>query len=233
MPFQSAVNAYPAPGLEGGWASVNQHFSRLQPNTGDPTESAYASWRVGPAGVIVGRFAFCQMSTGLVSSAHPGTTGVVVAFVQRDQPVFITAFLGETANNMYAGQEISVLDACDVWARFAAGAAGGLPVYASYADGSAIASATAPVGTAVTVTNTSGTAALNVTSGTLYPGQPITGTGVPAGAYIISVSGATATMSANSTAAVTSVTPGTGLLTRWTTDSVAAAGELAKISTRG
>jgi hypothetical protein len=233
MPFQSSVNAQPAPGLEGGWASVNPHASRLQPSTGDPTEAAYASWKVGASGVIVGRFAFCQISTGLVTSAHPGTTGVVVAFVQRDQPVFITAYLGQASNLMYAGQEISVLDACDVWCRFAAGAAAISPVYASYADGSAIASAAAPT-TTYSVTTTSGSTALTGIGAGAVAGQPISGTGIPAGAFLATLTGTTGTLSANATASGTvTATATTGFLTRWTTDSAAAAGELAKISTRG
>lgn len=55
--------------------------------------------------------------------------------------------------------------------------------------------------TSQTVTLTSGSATFTVTSATnLRVNQPLTGTGVPSGAYITTISGTTITMSANATA---------------------------------
>jgi hypothetical protein len=251
MPFQNTTpRQYLAPGVEGGWASFNPHVSLLQPNTGDLSEANAASWKVGLGGAIVGRFAFADVVTGQVTSAHPGTGAnfvegsngqpgrVRVGFVQRDQISLITVWLGENGNTVQPGAGITLITRGDVWARFAAGAAVGSFVFASYADGSAIAGATStpPTATGVTATTTSGSPNITaVTGGTLLPGQPVSGTGIPAGTYIVSVSGTTAVLSANATASGTGVaiTQTTAFLTQWRVDSLAAAGDIAKISVWG
>lgn len=243
--FQTSVKPYLAPGLEGGWAGVNTEISMLQPNTGDLADPATGSWKVGTAGAIVGNFAFADTVTGLVTSSHPGTGAIMsdtapgrirVGFVQRDQVVMITQWLAGEGSTVQPGTGITLLTRGDVWDRFAGGAAVGSFVFASYADGSAIAGATTtpPQSAAITVTNTSGQPTLTITAGpTPAVGSPLTGTGVPAGAYVVSVAGSVVTMSANSTAGVTSVTAATGVLTPWRVDSVSAAGELSKISVWG
>lgn len=238
MPFQTSVLSEPAPGLEGGWASTNPHTSMLNPNNGDPTTSGYSSWKAGTAGVIVGRFAFADTITGLVTSAHPGTSNVRVGFVHRYHPVLIQGYLGTSFMGLYAGQEVDVADGGDFWLRIAAGSAPGPKLFASYADGSAIPGAAGATITATGVTATTTNGSPNLTAaagGTLYPGQPISGTGIPAGTYIVSTSGATAVMSANATASGTAVaiTQTTAFETRWYVDSFAPSGGLSKISTRG
>jgi len=248
--FQRSVNAYIAPGVKGGWASANPHVSLLQANTGDLSEAASGSWKVGTTGVIIGQFAFADTVTGLVTSANPGTGAlftegasgqpgrVRVGFVQRDQVSLITAYLGENTSAMQPGFGVTLITRGDVFAQFAAGAAIGSYVFASFADGSAIAGATStpPTATGVTVTTTNGSANLTaVAGGTLVPGQPVSGTGIPAGAYIVSVSGATAVLSANATAGGTNValTQTTAAPTNYRVDSPAAAGDIAKISVWG
>lgn len=243
--FQTSVNQYLAPGVVGGWASANPHVSLLQPNNGDLSDPTSGSWKVGAAGAIIGNFAFADVVTGLVTSSNPGTGALFsdtapgrirVGFVQRDQVSLITPYLGSDTLSVLPGFGITLLSRGDVWAEFAAGAAVGSFVFASYADGSPIAGATntPPTGSAVTVTNTSGQPTLTVTSGTVPAvGSPLSGTGVPAGAYVVSVAGNVVTMSANSTANVTSVTPTTAALTPWRVDSLAAAGDIAKISVWG
>jgi hypothetical protein len=237
MPFQTSVNQFLAPGLPGGWAGSNPYVSLVPPNTGDLTATNAASWRVGATGAILGNFAFADSATGLVTAGHPGTVGPIrIGFVQRDQMALITNYLGETAVTLFAGQPITLMTRGDFWARFAAGATVGQYVFASYADGSPIAQATntPPTGSAVTVTNTSGQPTLTVTAGTVPAvGSPLSGTGVPAGAYVVSVNGNVVTMSANSTAGVTSVTATTAFLTEFRVASLAAAGEIAKISVWG
>nr|DAL40979.1 MAG TPA_asm: hypothetical protein [Caudoviricetes sp.] len=70
-----------------------------------------------------------------------------------------------------------------------------------------IVDAVIPGDISATVTNTNGTATLTVTAGTVPAvGMALFGTGVPAGAYVSAVAGNTVTMSANSTAGVTSIT---------------------------
>lgn len=247
MPFQTSVSAAVAPGLPGGWASFNPHSSMLQPNTGDLTLPNAFSWRVGAGGAIVGNFAFADTITGLVTSAAPGTGAVRtdtapgrlrVGFVQRDQIVLLTTWLVNAGLVVQPGNGITLLSAGDVWTKFAAGATDGQFVFASYADGSAIAGSTTtlPTATGVTATTTSGSPNLTaIAGGTLLPGQPVSGTGIPAGAYIVSTSGSTAVLSANATASGTGValTQTTSALTRYRVVGGAAAGELAKISVQG
>lgn len=246
MPFQSAVRRYIAPGVKGGWASANPHASLLQSNNGDlgETASPIAVWMVGAAGVIVGQFAFADTVTGEVTSSSPGgalmtdtTAGTVrVGFVQRDQFALITPYMAGSGVTLFEGQPVTLLAEGDVWAEFAGGAAIGQFVFASYADGSAIAGATStpPTAAATTVTNTSGQPTLVVTAGPIPAvGSPITGTGVPAGTRVISVVGTTVTMSANSTAGVTSITATTAAPTPYRVASVAANGDIAKITAQG
>lgn len=236
MPFQSTVNQYPAPGLEGGWASVNEHFSMLIPTTGDPALANFIAWRVGPAGQVVARFGFAAPD-GSVQNVHPGVANVQIGWVHRYQPVINPGWLQQSGALMYPGQEVDIVDSMDTWMRFAAGATLGQKVFASYTDGSAIAgtAGTPPTATGVTASTTNGSPNLTaVAGGTLSPGQPISGTGIPAGTYIVSTSGATAVMSANATATGTGValTQTTAIETRWYVKSVAAAGELARCATR-
>lgn len=249
--FQNTIpRQFLAPGVEGGWASANPHVSMLQPNTGDLTDANAASWKVGAAGAIIGRFAFADVVTGQVTSAHPGTGAnfvegpsgqpgrVRVGFVQRDQISLITAWLAESGMTVQPGAGITLLTRGDVWAKFAAGAAVGAFVFASFADGSAIAgnTSTAPTATGVTATTTNGSPNLTaVAGGTLLPGQPVSGTGIPAGAYIVSATGTTAVLSANATASGSgiAITQTTAFLTQWRVDSLAAAGDIAKISVWG
>lgn len=242
--FQTSVRADIAPGIKGGWASANPHVSLLQPNNGDPANANYASWKAGPAGVTIGQFAFADVVTGLVHSANPGTGAIFSAtqagrirpgFVQRDQTSLITGYLAGEGELVPAGVGITLLAAGDVWAKFAAGAAVGAFVFASYADGSAIAGATSTEPTAsVAATTTSGSPNLTGVGAGAYAGQPISGAGIPAGTYLVSVSGTTAVMSANATASASiTATVTTAALTPWRVDSLAAAGDIAKISVRG
>lgn len=246
MPFQSAVRRYIAPGVKGGWASANPHASLLQSNNGDlgETASPIAIWMVGAAGVIIGQFAFADTVTGQVTSAAPAgvvtsptVAGTVrVGFVQRDQFALITPYMAGSGVTLFQGQPVTLLASGDVWAEFLGGAAVGQFVFASYANGAAIAGATTtpPVAAATTVTNTSGQPTLTVTAGPIPAiGSPITGTGVPAGTRVINVVGSVVTMSANSTAGVTSIVAETAFLTRYRVASPAAAGDIAKISTQG
>lgn len=248
--FQSTnARAYIAPGLEGGWASANPHVSLLQPNFGDLADATSGSWKVGTTGAIVGRFAFADTVTGLVTNAHPGTGlqmqegpnaqpgRVRAAFVQRDQFALITPYLGGDTMALFSGQGISLITRGDVWAKFAAGAAIGSFVFASYADGSCIAVATTTAPTAsVAVTTTSGSPNLTGVGAGAFAGQPITGAGIPADTWLVSVNSTagTAVMSANATASASiTATVTTAAYTPFRVDSVSASGELSKLSVWG
>lgn len=234
MSFQTSVNTDPAPAVEGDFASANPRASLL---------AGPGALTAGVGGVIVGRFARAKNSDGTVTNADPGVANRL-AFVHRNQPALITAWLGEASMLVNQGLEITLFDAGDFWARFAGGAAIGQKVFASYADGTAIAGAdgSPPAGAVVTADTTNGSTTLTVTgvtSGTLAVGQPVSGTGIPAGAYIASLGTGTGgvgtyVLSAAATADGTGVTV-TALGaddTGFWVQSVAANGELAKISDR-
>lgn len=247
MAFQNTVRRYIAPGVKGGWASANPHASLLQSNNGDLSETAspIAAWMVGAAGVIVGQFAFADTVTGLVTSAAP--SGVVVTttaagtvrvgFVQRDQFALITPYMAGSGVTLFQGQPVTLLAAGDVWAEFLSGASIGQFVFASYANGAAIAGNTStPPTTTFSATTTNGSANLTAVGAGAAVGQPIAGAGIPAGTRLTAYNAVagTATMSANATASATvTVTGDTAAPTRYRVMSVAASGEIAKISTQG
>ncbi len=230
--FQTSVSAIMAPGIEGGFYGDNPIFGLTPPDEGE--------WIVGTTGAIVGRFAWANTANGQVTSANPGVATVRVGFVGRDQNVYITGLLLSATLQMTAGQGITLFEDAPVWCRFAAGATIGQKVYASYADGSARSAVTGAPATATGVTWTQNNS-VNVTAvagGTLVPGQPVSGTGIPAGAYVVSynATAATAVLSAATTggsASGNAVTQTLDFETPWTVRSNCLSGEIAKISVRG
>lgn len=234
MPFQSQVNAQQAPAIEGDFASANPRSNML---------AVEGQLTAGAAGVTVGRFARAKNSDGTVTNADPGVANRL-GFVSRDQPALITGWLAGNTMLVPAGLEITMHDAGDFWCRFAGGATIGQKVYASYADGSAsaAAAATPPTGASVTANTTSGSPTLTVTavgSGALAVGSPVSGSNIPAGAYIAGFGTGTGgvgtyTLSANATgtATGTAVTAIGAKETPWFVHSTAGNGELAMISTR-
>ena len=227
--FQVAVSAQMAPGIEGGWSGANPHFTLTNPDE--------AQWVVGTGGVIVGRFAWGNTANGKLTSAHPGVSTVRVGFIHRDQPVYITGLTLDSSMTLTVGQMVDALEDGPVWARFAGGATAGQKVYASYADGSCSAAATGAASTTTfSVTTTNGSPNLTAVGAGAVAGQPISGTGIPAGAYLVSVNtgASTAVMSANATASGTvTATATTNYETAWTVRSNCLSGEVAKISVRG
>jgi hypothetical protein len=231
--FQRTVNTDPAPAVEGDFASANPRASML---------AGPGALTAGALGVIIGRFARAKNSDGTVTNGDPGVASRL-GFVHRNQPAVITAWLGESSMTVTSGLDITLFDSGDFWCRFAAGAAIGQKVFANYADGNAVAgtAGTPPTGavvTASTATNTTLTVT-GVTSGALAVGDPVSGTGIPAGAYIAAFGTGTGgvgtyTLSAATTATASGVTV-TALgakETEWYVHSTAANGELAMISTR-
>lgn len=234
MPFQKIVNTDPAPAVEGDFASANPRASML---------AGPGALTAGAVGVTVGRFARAKDSDGTVTNADPGVA-CRIGFVHRNQPALITAWLGASSMLVNSGLEVTLFEAGDFWCRFAAGAAIGQKVFANYADGAGIAGTdgSPPTGAVVTgdTTNASPTLTVTgVTSGALAVGQPVSGTNIPAGAYISALGTGTGgvgtyTLSANATgtAAGTTVTALGADDTGFWVHSLAGNGELAKISDR-
>lgn len=247
--FQTSVNPYIAPGIEGGWASANPYYSLLQPGNGDLAGSPApnVAWLVGATGAVVGRFAFADTANGDVTNANPGTGATQTAtaagslrvgFVQRDQFALITQYLAGDTLALFQGQPITLISAGDVWCKFAAGATVGYFVFAKYADGTAVAVAdtTAPTDTDSIGTTNASTTITAVDPTKVFPGMPISGTGIPTGAYVVSVNATalTAVISAAATATATiTATVTTAVLTPWRVESPAGNNEIAKITVRG
>lgn len=231
MAFQTAVGTTMAPGIEGGWSGRNPHFTLTNPDE--------AQWIVGAAGAIIGRFGWANPINGQVTSVHPGVASARVGFIHRDQEVFITGLLNAASLALVSGQPIDLLEDGPVWGRFAAGSATvGLKVYASYADGSLRAAVTGAPATAtgVTVSMNNSPNITAVAGGTLVPGQPVSGAGIPANTFVVSVSGTTAVLSAATTggaATGVAVTQTLDFETAWLTRSICLSGEVAKLSVRG
>lgn len=229
MGFQTSVASQPSPGIEGGFHGANPHYTLTNPDEG--------MWVAGQEPPMIGRFAWANTANGQVTGAHPGVGTVRIGFVHRDQPAVIAGLLVGQSNHVVAGQGIDLLEDGPVWARFSAGATIGQKVYAAFADGACSAAASgAPATASRSVTTTNGSANITYSGGAIHPGQPISGTGIPANATIVSVNAGagTAVLSAAATAAGTvTATVTTNFETAFVVRSTAGAGELAKISVRG
>jgi len=229
MGFQKTVNTFPAPAIEGDFASINPKASML---------AGEGSLTAGAVGVTVGKFARAKNSDGTVTNAHPGVA-CRLGFVGRDQPALITIWLAASSMLVQPGLDVTLHTGGDFWGRFAAGAAIGQKVFASYADGSLIAGTAGSPPTGAVVTGAIAGTTLTVSavaSGELAVGDPISGSGVTAGTYITALGTGTGgtgtyTVSASQTAASTTITALGAEETGFTVQSAAAAGELAKIST--
>lgn len=125
--FQRSVNADPAPGLEGDWASANTYASMLA------GEGALVA---GTGGLIVGRFGFALDADGTVTNAAPNLAVVSIGFVHRNQPVLITGWFDGYGSTVQPGLEVTLFTGGDFWARFPAGATKRQKVFASVTDGS-------------------------------------------------------------------------------------------------
>lgn len=119
--FQSVINQYPAPGIEGGFASTNPHATFLA------GEAALVS---GPDGLTIGRFAWAV--DGVATNAG---TGAPSGFVHRDGQAVITTWLGSASNVIQYGREVTLMTAGDFWARTSTAAIRGQKIFASVTTG--------------------------------------------------------------------------------------------------
>lgn len=210
MSFQNIVNATPAPGVPGEFASTNPRRS-FPAGPGGLTAA--------PAGVVCGRFAWVDPATySVVSNAG---TGKPSGFVHNAHQALITTYLGESSLTIPGGFMVGDLfDAGDFWMTNATGSpvVPGQKVYVNNSTGAASSFAatgtpsTAGTSTASTIAANTTVAAVSVTgsiaipvagatlgpgtvpailtvsavgTGTLYPGIPISGTNVVSGTTIV------------------------------------------------
>ncbi len=119
--FQSVINQYPAPGIEGGFASTNPDATYL---------AGEAALVAGPNGLTIGRFAWAV--DGVASNAG---TGAPSGFVHRDGQAVITTWLGDASNVIQSGREVTLMVAGDFWARTSTAATRGQKIFASTTTG--------------------------------------------------------------------------------------------------
>ncbi|MBX9593936.1 MAG: hypothetical protein K2X46_06210 [Roseomonas sp.] len=231
MPFQTSVNTYFPVGVAGDYASANIYATLL---------AGEAALVAGADGLTVGNFAW--MDSTLTVANHTGT-GAPDGFVGRQQgEAFITVYLAESSNLIGAGQPVTLYDGGDFWIKPSTAGVRGQKVYAVYGTGAVATAATgSPPVSGASVTGSIATTVLTVTaigSGTLRPGQPISGSGVTAGTYIVAqLTGAaggtgTYTVSVSQTASSTTITAVGSVETKWYVASNCDANGLCKMTTR-
>lgn len=179
MGFQTQINSQPAPAEEGDFAGVNPRASVL----GGP-----GMYSAPVGGLIVGRFAWVDPTTGQVSQSF---IDGLLGFLHRETNAVITEFLGESTYVVNKGLPVALFDQGDFWAKFDAGATPGQRVWADPSNGKAIAGgSTAPVldsftadagfggtsqqGAAFTIAVTTNVATISALSGWVEAGDSIT-----------------------------------------------------------
>ncbi|MDD5325892.1 MAG: hypothetical protein PHR71_11405 [Polaromonas sp.] len=194
---------------------------------------------ISGTGVVAGTTITAQVSgttgeagTYTTSAATTSAAATVTSFGSTIKTTSTTGLIsiGETVSGG-AGFPVGATVTAQV-----SGTTGGAGVYTLSDAGSAYVASATGVTTFGNVLNVTA-----IGSGTLHVGDPVSGTGVPSGAVIASqVSGTTGGVgvytldqSATAYAASTTVTAVAGVLTSWKAQSVAAVGELVKISTWG
>lgn len=121
MGFQTVVNQYPAPAVEGDFASANPRASVL-PSDGVMIAAA--------AGVTVGRFAWVSGNT--VSNVG---SGVPDGFVHRDHQALNFNLLSDATMVIPQGYGVTLHNQGDFWARSTTTATRGQKVFASNTTG--------------------------------------------------------------------------------------------------
>jgi len=195
--FPNQVNVAQTPGLPGDWASKNPRHSFV---------AGPGGLVAGPNGVTVGRFAWA--TAPLDADGTPGTVsnsgyGLPSGFVHREQQALITTYLAASGSLIPAGMPVTLTTSADFWVKNdgATEAQFGQKAYVNFADGKVTFAATgAPTsgGSGSASTIAAGTSSMTgsiagnvltitaVSSGTLYPGATISGTGVATGTQVVS-----------------------------------------------
>lgn len=230
--FQTSVQQNQAYGVVGDFATTG-------PWTTVPAMSGELT--AGAAGVTIGQFAWADDVTGVVTNYKPNNASTRFGYVGRaGQRATLTAFLAEASMVINPGYEVTLYDGGAYFDKAPAGGATiGQKLFAPYAGGAPVlgTAGTAPTVATTTVSTTNGSPNLTAVSAPLYPGQPISGTGIPANTTVVSYNSTnnTAVMSANATATGTGVTltQTTAYETRFYVKTAGAAGDIYIFSDRG
>lgn len=196
MPFQTRVNSFNPPAVEGDPASANPRSSTL---------AGAGGLVAGLFGAIVGRFHWVAPD---FKSANPFADGPVApdGFLHRAQQGMIEVYLQEFSLQVPAGYQIDLSNGGDFWIKNAGPAAltKGASVFAGYADGKAYSSA--PSGA-------TGTASLGSTN-TAALGSTGTGTAVVGNPEQITLSSLTGVVSVGDSVAGVGILPGTQIVSQ-------------------
>ena len=226
--FQTSVAQNLAIGVPGDFATTGP-WSTVPALDGELT--------AGAAGVVIAAFAWADDTTGVVTNGKPNLASTRFGFVGRDQRAVITTYLAESAFAVNAGMEVTLFDGGAFYITAPSTPTIGQKVFAKYADCTIVlGTAGSPPTSTLSVTTTNASTAISFTGGTLSPGMPISGTGIPAGATIATVNAGagTATLSANASASGTvTATITTAYETRFFVKTKAASGEIIVISDKG
>lgn len=231
MGFQTSVSTTLAPAVEGDYASVNVA------NTVDAGPGGLVA---GAAGATVGYFAWISQERidpdNAATVVNSFGNGPVTGFIPRRQQALITTYLADSGMTIAPGFNVTLHSSGDFWVKNngSTQANVGMKAYANLATGAVTFAATGSpaVASGTTSTIAAGTSSVTgsiagnvltvtaVSSGVLYNGTTISGTGVATGTKIVKqLSGTTggigtyAVSIPNQTVSSTTISGTYGLLT--------------------
>lgn len=123
MGFQTKVNQYLAPAVEGDFADHSIRAQQLADEGG---------LVAGSNGVVVGRFAWVATDGTVFNAGTIAPSG----FIHREQQALITAYLGESSMVIPPFTMVTVMTQGAYWAKTTTNATVGQKIFASTTDGS-------------------------------------------------------------------------------------------------
>lgn len=129
MGFQTAININPPLAVEGSFASAGVYHSTI---------AGVGQLKADTNGLIIARFAWANMSTGLATNVKPtDTTNYAIGFARRgDNTALLTNYLQEHSMTVPKGFPVTLYDRGDFWVKTSTAATIGQKVFASDTDGS-------------------------------------------------------------------------------------------------
>lgn len=235
--FQKTVNNQPSPGVEGSRASGNPPVNYV---TGPGGLVA------GPAGCIVGRFAFASYQTDGSERADNISSNIAdgldrsawLMFVLNKQQASIVTYLAESGTTIVPGMAMEGFTRGDFWCKMLGAATRNQKVFASLLDGSAIAGAAGATIAPNTFTASFATNVMTVTVAPALPlkvGQAVASASVASNTYIKALgtgTGGTGTYTLTTTPGTIAAQAATGtdyVETKFKVLSAAQINEIAKI----
>lgn len=204
MGFQTQVGIMPAPAVEGDFCDSNPRYTYDAGPGG--LVSGSNSGISGVSGLVVGRFGWATSpldADNAPAVVNNSGSGQVSGFVHREQQGLFTVYLEEVSMAQPPGFPTTLFTGGGFWVvnRGTTEAQVGMKAYANFVGGGASFAATgSPTNSATSSSSTIGAETSSFTgsisdnlltvtatsSGTIYPGTTISGTGVASGTQIVS-----------------------------------------------